>query len=180
MIRLTPEFGVDIPPQTRYMDLRERALAACNTVGKLQEHGLDISPCDEDTWIAEQIVCAFAASPEETSQAVSAQNFEQLGASTVLRVNQILDEFGRHAVQNAMRVRYLVQNKLIIESENRDPRVRLRALEMLGKMDDVNMFTEKKEVHTVSHSPEEIQNRLKSKLIELKQGDDGVYEPESA
>jgi len=178
MIRLTPEFGVEIPPRTPYMDLRTRAEAACNTVNLLKEHGLQMTPCDEDTFVAETILTSFAADPDATSKEMTKERFADLTPSTVLRVHNILDEYGHMAVQNAMRVRYMVQNKLIIESENQDPRIRMKALEMLGKMDDVNMFTEKKEVHSIPHSPEEIESRLKEKLIQLQKGADGVYKPQ--
>lgn len=176
MIRIAPEFGVEIPPQIKYMDLRERAAAACETIKDLQAAGLVLPPCDEDTFIADTIAQAYAEDPRKTSRKVGTENFADLKPAAVLQVHTILDEFGHLAVQNALRVRYMVQNKLIIESENPDPKIRLRALEMLGKMDDVNMFTEKKEHHNINYTPEEIETRLREKLIELKKNAEGVYE----
>ena len=37
----------------------------------------------------------------------------------------------------------MVTNKLVLESENPDPRIRMRALELLGKISDVGLFSEK-------------------------------------
>jgi hypothetical protein len=73
----------------------------------------------------------------------------------------------------------LVTNKLIIETENADPRVRLRALELLGKITDVGLFTERKEVTVTHQNTGDIQEKLREKLEKLKtlkKNDDGVYE----
>ena len=59
-IALTPEFGIEIPDNIKYMDLRERAEAACNTANLLGEHGLDIEPNDEDNDIASTLLASFS------------------------------------------------------------------------------------------------------------------------
>ena len=43
-LHITPEIGIsaEIPSNSNYLDLRERAEAACNTATMLAEHGLDI------------------------------------------------------------------------------------------------------------------------------------------
>ena len=53
--------------------------------------------------------------------------------STVIEINLLLTEFGQATVKNAIQIRHLVTNKLILETNNPDARVRLRALELLGK-----------------------------------------------
>jgi hypothetical protein len=60
-----------------------------------------------------------------------------------------------------------VTNKLIEETENPDPRVRIRALELLGKISDVGLFTEKTEVTITHRTTDELRESLRSKLAKL-------------
>jgi len=70
-------------------------------------------------------------------------------------------------VDNALQIRLLVTNKLLIESQNEDAKIRIRALELLGKITDVGLFTEKSEV-TVNHrSTEDLVNSIRSKIHRL-------------
>ena len=64
-------------------------------------------------------------------------------------------------------MRNLVTNKLIIESENPDPRVRMRALELMGKISDVGLFAEKSEVTITHQTTDDIKDRLRGKLAKL-------------
>jgi len=70
-------------------------------------------------------------------------------------------------VESAVQVRHLVTNKLIEETENPDPRVRIRALELLGKISDVGLFTEKTEVTITHRTTDELRESLRSKLAKL-------------
>jgi len=64
-------------------------------------------------------------------------------------------------------VRHLVTNKLILETENPDPRVRIRALELLGKISDVGLFAEKSEVTVTHQSTDDLKAKLRKKLEKL-------------
>ena len=180
MIEILPEFGVEIPPRETYMELQERAHTACNTIALLSEHGLDIEPCSEDDYIAEQIAMAYATDTEATSKTLTHKNFSDLTPAAVLKVTGILDEYGHNVARKASAVRNMVYNKLILESENADARIRMKALELLGKTVDVGLFVEKKEVTHVHQSPEAIREELREKLLQLKKNEEGVYEVEPA
>ena len=66
----------------------------------------------------------------------------------------------RHSIE----IRHLVTNKLLLESENPDPRVRIRALELLGKITDVGLFTERSEVTITHQSTEDLRKTLREKF----------------
>jgi hypothetical protein len=56
---------------------------------------------------------------------------------------------------------------------------RLRALELLGKITDVGLFTERKELTVTHQNSGDVQEKLREKLEKLKtlkQNADGVYE----
>jgi hypothetical protein len=70
-------------------------------------------------------------------------------------------------VESAAQIRTFVTNRLLLETESPDPRIRLRALEMLGKISDVGLFTEKTEV-TMRHRPtEELEQLLRERLTRV-------------
>jgi hypothetical protein len=60
-----------------------------------------------------------------------------------------------------------VTNKLIEETENPDPRIRIRALELLGKVSDVGLFAEKSEVTITHQTSDDLKEKLREKLARL-------------
>jgi hypothetical protein len=65
----------------------------------------------------------------------------------------------------------LVTNKLLNLSDNKDPKVQLKAVELLGKLADVGMFVEKQEITYKQRTDEEIDAALEEKLSLLIEGD---------
>jgi hypothetical protein len=55
----------------------------------------------------------------------------------------------------------------------------MRALELLGKISDVGLFAERKEVTITHQNTTELQEKLRTKLEKLKnlkKNDEGIYE----
>ena len=63
---------------------------------------------------------------------------------------------------------------MILETENPDAKVRLRALELLGKISDVGLFSEKSEVTITHQSTDDLKARLRKKLEKLAEPDDKI------
>lgn len=169
---LTPDFGVPLPKEVPYVDLRERVNTLCATLKKLSADGADFDDApanigDKET--AAALVKEYAANPEKASK----RALTNLSPAAVQQVRLMLDEFGRQTVMQAAEVRNLVMNKLIIETDNPDPRIRLRALENLGKVSDVALFTERSEVLVTHQSSEELKAQLRSKLEKLLEENKG-------
>ena len=148
-LAIDPEFGIEIPEHLSYMDLRARAEAACNTIRELETHGLVVEPPDEDN----------AMTP-----------------ASLVQTDAILKEFGQLIATHAAEIRNTVVNKLILETENPEARIRMQALISLGKMTDVGLFTERKEITVTHQNADELREKLRKKLEVLKQNADGVYE----
>jgi len=87
-----------------------------------------------------------------------------------------LSEFSHSIVESSVQIRHLVTNKLIEETENPDPRVRIRALELLGKISDVGLFSEKTEVTVTHQSTDDLKLKLRSKLAKLVNPDENEDE----
>jgi len=164
----TPDTGVPFPPKgTPDPELVQSTGAACNTIEALKEEGLEVTPNDTDLNVADQIVRSFAAAEDQQKQVPTTQTLSKISPAAVLLTRSILDEFSHAVVQQAVEIRHLVTNKLIIDSDNVDPRVRLRALELLGKISDVGLFTDRSEVVVTHQSSAELENRLREKLQRL-------------
>lgn len=173
---LEPEIGVPYSDEVPYMDLRARAEAACNTAAMLAEHGLDIEPSAEDEETAAKLTLAYADNPEKTSKKVTNKRAAKLPPPALVATHGILTQFGHSVVESATQVRHLVTNKLIEETENPDPRVRIRALELLGKISDVGLFTDKTEVTITHRTTDELRESLRSKLAKLVNPEENIEE----
>ena len=174
-IELTPDVGVPMAPEVKLIDLHERAQATAATADLLEEHGLDTTPNAEDHDVAAGLSSAYAANPELTSRAVNNTRAPKITPASMQLTRSILDEFSHAIVNNSVEIRRLVTNKLILESDNADPRVRIRALELLGKITDVGLFTEKTEVTITHQSTEDLRKKLREKFERIMRP-----EPETA
>ena len=170
-ITLTPDVGVPLPDDgsgAPLYDFDAVVHAAAETVALLEAEGLKLEFEDEDAFIAEALVEAYAADPEKTSKAAKPANIAKLTPESLIYARNILDEFGQQVVTRSVEIRHLVTNKLILESENPDARIRMRALELLGKISDVGLFTERTEVTITHQSTDDLKNSLREKLNRLK------------
>jgi hypothetical protein len=70
-------------------------------------------------------------------------------------------------VEEAKKLRGYVVAKLLEETSHPDARIRLRALELTGKLTEVASFTERSEVIHKNEGAEEIEARLRAKLKSL-------------
>lgn len=164
---LTPDEGVPILPQNTLTDLQERVRAAANTADILAGHGLDVTPNAEDKEVAASLVQSYAADPEATSRHVTTSRAVHMTPASLIETRRILDEFGTAVVRHAVEIRHLVTNKLLLEAENPDPRIRIRALELLGKISDVGLFTERSEVTITHQSTDDLRKNLRDKFNRL-------------
>ncbi len=179
-LEVIPELGVEIPDDLGYLDLRERIDAACATAQHLELYGLDIANLtDADHELAVTLANEYAEDPTKISKEVNDQRLSSMTPSSVLLVGNILDEFGRLVVTDSVKIRNLITNKLLLESEHDDAKVRLRALELLGKISDVGLFSEKREITVTHQTSDELRESLRSKLSKLV-GDETLDDIEDA
>jgi hypothetical protein len=166
-LSLEPELGVPLSTGTRKLDLKKRAQAAANTALDLAEYGMDLLPNKEDKDVASKLASSYASDPDKTSKTASAARMSTLTPASIVLTNSILTEFGRSVVESSVQIRHLVTNKLLLETENPDPRTRIRALELLGKISDVGLFAEKSEITITHQSTDDLKAKLRRKLEKL-------------
>jgi hypothetical protein len=124
-------------------------------------------PNKEDKDVASKLASSYASDPDKTSKIASAARMSTLTPASIVLTNSILTEFGRSVVESSVQIRHLVTNKLLLETENPDPRTRIRALELLGKISDVGLFAEKSEITITHQSTDDLKSKLRRKLEKL-------------
>jgi len=169
----TPDVGVSMPVEALApLEFSEGVIAACATIKLLQEEGLEVAPTLDDADIAARIVEEFAATEDQPKELPTTKTLSATPPAAILLTRNIIAEYSHAVVDRAVQIRHLVTNKLILESDNPDPKIRIRALELLGKISDVGLFTERSEVVVTHQSSSELEERLRSKLRLLMDVDD--------
>lgn len=163
MLILTPDLEIPLIDEHDQdfdkLTLRERAEVAVRTINILSEAGADFTGEEpQDMAVARDVI----------------RGEEKLTTKTVLNnpgalthVRRLLSEYEEQVVVEAAALRNYITNKLIIESDDNDPRIRIKALELLGKISDVGLFTEKSEITYKNKSDEELDKTLESKIQEI-------------
>lgn len=138
---LEPEVGVDIPESNcSFKDVYEKARIACNTALELNNRGMPIQVDQEDEIFAQKML------KEEISIPAS-YNFS---AGTAVKLGALLQEYDVEVAKSAAQLRTVSTNKLIELLDDPDPKVRLKAIELIGKIADVGLFAERTEI-TINH-----------------------------
>ena len=166
-LRLTPEVDIDMPEHDDFDRFVPTLKAAAATARLLAQSGLSFAPTEADLDYAAGIARTAARDPSELMVKAAALGLLKQTPAALLLTEQILRDFGHKVVQEAAQVRHLVTNKLVIETDNPDPKVRLRALELLGKIGDVGLFNERREVTVTHQTTDDVKVRLREKLQSL-------------
>jgi len=129
---------------------------AVNTANLIDELGGSIEYDNQDLHKAAQLISG-TDKPNTPKHVPSAA--EAKAASVLVR------QFDFQAFADAQQARTYITNKLIKISDCGDPKLELKALELLGKHSDIGLFTERSEItvhHTTSKGLEEsIKERIK-------------------
>lgn len=155
-ILITPDTDIPLPfnlTPEEVEGFRERAKAACASIQELIKGGAEVEVTDEDSTKAHEVATTEKLDPRKES------------AGTILKLEALLTHYDHEFLEANRRITNLVTNKLIEETDNDDPKVRLKALELLGKRKGVNLFSEQIEV-TIKQKPvNEIEDEL-SRLLQ--------------
>lgn len=150
-----PEVDTDIPfaayPPT-FEDLQARVDAAFRSLTEIADQ---IEVSDEAIEEAQAIFAGVKIGSDVTLA----------DPGVIVHIKALLSEYDKAVVQSSAQLRAYVTNRLIADSDSPDPRVRLKCYELLGKISDVGLFTDKTEI-TMRHRPtEELEQLLRERLM---------------
>ena len=166
-IVITPEVGIPLPLDVTPEEVeqfRERAAAACATIKELIEAGGEVELTDEDSATAHQIFVHQA--PLKIGKTLP---------GAILKLEAMLSHYDHEFLGANRRIANYVTNRLLEETENEDPKVRLKALELLGKRKGVNLFSDQMEITIKQKPTEDIQTELTT-LLEKYMGNAEIVE----
>ena len=143
-----------------------RIKVAAATMKVLNEAGANIPVSSAEKKEAEAIFKNFT-NPESTEKITTEQNKSLSVPATVQHLYAMLSNYDHQVVQEAVQLRRFITNKLIEDAGLADPRHRLKALELLGKISDVGLFAEKTEITVKNLTNEDLELQIKSKLYKI-------------
>lgn len=161
-IVIEPESGIPFPFDTTPEEItqfRDRAKAAVETIKEIIAVGGEVEITEEDR------VKARGAAASDAPLRISEKN-----AGALVHLEAILSEYDRDLLNASSRLRSYVTNKLLLETIDEDAKVRLKALELLGKVGSVGLFTERVEVDMKVRSVDQVDAELSS-ILEKYLGD---------
>jgi hypothetical protein len=106
---------------------------------------------------------ATPASPEEKKAALTKLNTP----AAVRHLVGMLTAYDWKFVEQAQELRGYAVSQLLEETKHPDAKIRLKALELLGKVTEVALFTERVEVKKTELSDTELEQRIKDKLAKM-------------
>jgi hypothetical protein len=154
-IVVTPESGIPLPFDTTPEEIeqfRERAKAAVETIKEIIALGGEVEVTEDDRRTARDAVGSNSIKITESN------------AGSLVHLEAILSEYDRDLLNSATRLRSYVTNKLLIETVDPDAKVRLKALELLGKTAGVGLFSDRLEVNVTHRTIDQIDNELETLL----------------
>lgn len=169
-ITITPETHIPLPLDTtpeELVEFRDRAKVAVETLKALIEAGGEVEINDQDRHNARKTLSGGTIKIKESN------------AGALLHLEAILSEYDREILNASTRLRTYVTNKLLLETVDPDPKVRLRALELLGKTSNVGAFSERLEVNVTHRSVDQIDSELEQ-LLEKYMGHVEEVKPQTA
>lgn len=155
-IVLQTDIGIPFPFDTQPEEItvwRDRAKTAVDTILEIIRLGGNVTIDDEDRSKARNVA---------TGNAPLQINEENAGA--LIHLEAILSEYDKGLLNTATRLRAYVTNKLLLETIDEDAKVRIKALELLGKITNVGLFSERIDINVTHRTVEEIDSELDNVL----------------
>ncbi len=143
---------------------RIKISAAANTAVALMNAGLKVEITEKEDIRARDLF----------RKAEMPSDAEMRNSGIIIKLEALLNEYDKDIVKEATQIRHFVTNRLIEEADpaNKNPAQRLKALELLGKITEVGLFTERS-VITVQQMPtEQLESELRKTLTILLDPED--------
>ena len=166
-LKITPEANKPLPDD---FDSEEpsafvtKVKVAAATAKVLLEAGAEIPISSQEKAQASDIFKAYT-DPNATPPSVGTKILNT--PATVAHLVAMLSDYDHQVVEEAVQLRRYVTNKLIEETSLPNPAHRIKALELLGKISDVGLFTEKTEVTIKNAGVEDLESQIRGKLFKI-------------
>jgi hypothetical protein len=117
----------------------------------------------EQTQATEAFATAITGSPDAKAALTKITT-----PPAIARIVSMMTAYEWQFVEEAQRLRAMAVAKIVEETDHPDARIRLKALELLGKVTEVGLFTERIEVKKTALSDLELDAKIKEKLLQIQ------------
>jgi len=168
-LKIIPETNKPLPDnfeseEPTTLDGKVKVVAA--TAKVLVDAGAEIPVSSQEKQEAAEIFKQFT-DPESKNTLNASVNKALQTPATVQHLFMMLSDYDHQVVEEAVQLRGFVTNKLIEDAGLSDPRHRLKALELLGKISDVGLFSEKTEITVKNLSQQDLEAQIKAKMYKI-------------
>lgn len=141
---------------------KDAVAVAANTANLINQLGGGLEFSDDDLQKAADLI----TKPQKNNAPPKIASAAEAAAASAL-----IKRFDFQAFSDAMQARNFITNKLLTIADCGDPKLELKALELLGKHSDVGLFTERSEI-TVHHTTSEgLEKSIKDRIKRLLNSD---------
>ena len=164
VIKVEPTDEYPVPFSTdeeKPKSLLEEIAVAGNTAELLVDLGAPLG-ADEDV----------AKATKKLKDAVTKGKTKNLNeVSTAFGAAAFLRQYGQQLALDVNQVRAALTFKLMELANYGDPKIELKALELLGKHSDISLFSSKSEITINYKNPEDLENAIKERVKRLMNAD---------
>ena len=140
----------------------EEVTVAANTADLLEQLGAPLE-VDEETLKREAALF---------DEALRSKNPVPLRTPiAAIAARSFLHEYGQSLAMDVVQVRTALTNKLLEIANCGETKFELKALELLGKHSDINLFTQRSEININYNSPEALESAIKERVKRLLNAD---------
>lgn len=165
MVEITPTSDHPLPfdlsdeqPRTH----KDSIAVAANTASLIEELGGSIDFSNGDLYQAAALINGLdkPSEPKHVTEPAEAK-----------AISVLIRQFDFQTFADTQQARNYITNKLLKLSDCGDPKLELKALELLGKHSDIGLFTERSEVTVHHKTSHDLENSIKDRIKRLLNAD---------
>ena len=172
-VLITPDNSVPLPDtqaDDKFQNARQAIEVSSTTAVLMEELGMGLELTEKDQKQAKELFEQMANNQVRTLPDIASPE-------VAMRLGSYLQAYDQQVVADSVQMRNVVTNKLLDIALCGDPRYELKALELIGKIEDVGLFSEKSEV-TVRHTTtESLETAIREKVRKLIHANTTDVEP---
>ena len=168
-LSVSPEHNTPLPDdfeEEKPTTFNKKVKVAAATAKVLMDAGAEIPISTQEKVDAQGLFKVFT-DPAAQAKLNHITNKHLNTPATVQHLYQMINDYDHQVIDEAVQLRRFITNKLIEDTGHSDARHRLRALELLGKISDVGLFSEKTEISVKHNSTEDLEGQIKAKIYKL-------------
>jgi hypothetical protein len=145
-------------------------------LNNFQEIFKNASAACSDAPLEELFAPGFTASPVQAVQALPTH----VSSGPLNQISNLLNAYDKRVVDDPAQIRYYATNRLLELTDDPDVKIRIKALELLGKVADVGLFADRTEITIKDTTTRDLEKELEAYFSKYVQEVEPIEEIEDA